>query len=405
MGKNKKIAIIGTVGLPANYGGFETLTDHLVTNLSEQLDITVYCSSKSYKKEERKDTFNGARLKYIPLKANGIQSIPYDMISILHALFKSDTLLVLGVGGAILFPLIRLFTNKQIIVSVDGIEWKRDKWNKFAKLYLWIAEWFAVKFAHISIADNESIQDYTAIRYNLLTSIIEYGADHVSKVKITDSDRKKYPFLNKPYAFNVCRIEPENNIHILLNAFLKLPNHNLVIVGNWQHSEYSKKLFEQFSNINNIHLLLPIYEPSTINMLRSNAFVYFHPHSAGGTNPSLVEAMYLELPIITYNVSYNKTTTENKALYFSNEEDIINLVKNTSFTELKKIAAFMKNIADRRYTWQVITKKYFYFIQNAKKVNKNRNLKPQTVNQSNYKYFNDIGANHLLSCDLFYERR
>jgi glycosyltransferase involved in cell wall biosynthesis len=94
-------------------------------------------------------------------------------------------------------------------------------------------------------------------------------------------------------------------------------------------------------------------------MLRSNAFVYFHPHSAGGTNPSLVEAMYLELPIITYNVSYNKTTTENKALYFSNEEDIINLVKNTSFTELKKIAAFMKNIADRRYTWQVITKKYF----------------------------------------------
>ena len=74
MGKNKKIAIIGTVGLPANYGGFETLTDYLVTNLSEQLDITVYCSSKSYKKEERKDTFNGARLKYIPLKANGIQS-------------------------------------------------------------------------------------------------------------------------------------------------------------------------------------------------------------------------------------------------------------------------------------------------------------------------------------------
>ena len=156
MNNKKRIAIIGTVGLPAKYGGFETLTDHLVTNLSEQYQMTVYCSKKNYKKAERLNTYKGANLKYINLKANGVQSIPYDTLSILDALLKNDVLLILGVAGAWILPFVKFFTNKKIIISIDGIEWKREKWNNLAKLYLRWAEKLAVKYSHIDISDNES---------------------------------------------------------------------------------------------------------------------------------------------------------------------------------------------------------------------------------------------------------
>lgn len=153
----KKVAIIGTVGLPAKYGGFETLASHIVTNLSDNYNFSVYCSGKSYKKTERQSTFQKAKLIYLPFKANGMQSIIYDSLSIIHAVFYADVLIVLGVAGAWTFPFVRLFTNKKIIVSIDGIEWKRDKWSRLAKIYLWVAEKIAVKYSHIDISDNESI--------------------------------------------------------------------------------------------------------------------------------------------------------------------------------------------------------------------------------------------------------
>ena len=130
----KKISIIGTVGIPAKYGGFETLTEYLTKNLHKDYDMTVYCSSKSY--EEKIDTHNGAKLKYINLNANGVQSIPYDIISIFSSLKFADTLLILGVSGCIILPFIRLFSKKRIIVNIDGLEWKREKWGKGAKWFL-----------------------------------------------------------------------------------------------------------------------------------------------------------------------------------------------------------------------------------------------------------------------------
>ena len=145
METNKKLAIIGTVGLPANYGGFETLASHLVENLDSEYDITVYCSGKKYAKAERKTHYKKAKLKFLPLDANGIQSIFYDAFSIIHAMFFADVLLILGVAGAFMLPFVRLFTNKKIIISIDGIEWKRDKWNKFARWFLKFSEKIAVK--------------------------------------------------------------------------------------------------------------------------------------------------------------------------------------------------------------------------------------------------------------------
>ena len=358
MESNKKLAIIGTVGLPALYGGFETLAAHLVDNLSDEYDITVYCSRKKYKKEDRKPYYKNAKLKFIPFEANGMQSIIYDSISIIHSLFYSDVLLIFGVAGAWILPFVKLFTNKKIIVSINGIEWKRDKWSRLAKWYLFWVEKVAVKYSHIDILDNESIQDYTSLRYGRLSHIIEYGADHAICIKPDTIDRHEYPFLNMPYAFKVCHIEPENNVHEVLNAFAELPRHILVIVGNWEKSQYGINLKSRYCQYSNIFLLNSINDQRRFDLIRGNAFAYVHGHAAGGTNPALVEAMYLGQPVIAFGVSYNRTTTENKALYFNNYHELKELIQQTPVRRLKEIGEVMKEIALRRYTWKFICNKY-----------------------------------------------
>ena len=152
------MAIIGCAGVPARYGGFETLAHHLVRELRRDYRITVYCSAPLYREEERRRRWRGARLLYLPFRANGVQSIVYDIVSILHALFYADRLLILGVSGCILLPFVRLFTRKKIIVNIDGLEWRRNKWSKPVRKFLRLSEYLAVKWAHADIADNRAIQ-------------------------------------------------------------------------------------------------------------------------------------------------------------------------------------------------------------------------------------------------------
>lgn len=376
--KKTKLAVIGSVGVPASYGGFETLAEHLIDNLANEYDITVYCSGKKYKKQDRKKTYKNAKLKYIPLEANGIQSIFYDMVSILHSLFYADVLLILGVPGAILLPFVRIFTKKKIIISIDGIEWKRDKWNLIAKWYLFWVEGLAVKYSHIDISDNESIQDYTALRYGSLSRVVEYGADHTMKLQPSEQDYIDFPFLKGKYAFKVCRIEPENNVHEVLKAFADIPEYNLVIVGNWNNSDYGLDFKSKFKDYPNIYLIDPIYDQSKLDVLRGNAHVYVHGHSAGGTNPSLVEAMYLGLPIIAFSVSYNRVTTENKAWYFKNKVELKHIIESSTPEELTSIGDKMQEIAKRRYNWKLIANKYKLLINESLKTKKKLKVYPRT---------------------------
>jgi glycosyltransferase involved in cell wall biosynthesis len=352
----KKISIIGIVGIPAKYGGFETLTEYLTKYLSQKYDLTVYCSSKSY--SEKIESYNGAKLEYINLNANGVQSIPYDIISIFKALPKSDTLLILGVSGCIALPFVRLFSKKRIVVNIDGLEWKRDKWGKGAKWFLKFSEKLAVKYADVVVADNKVIQDYVLNEYGVQSELIAYGANHVTKEILSDELKVKYPFLDGKYAFKVCRIEPENNIHIILEAFSEYKNLNIVIIGNWANSEYGKELKEKYSKFENIFLINPIYDQKILNQIRSNCYIYMHGHSAGGTNPSLVEAMFLGLPIMAYGVQYNKETTQDKALYFGDKDELIFLLENISDEKLQEIARNMFEVAKGKYTWEQISKKY-----------------------------------------------
>jgi glycosyltransferase involved in cell wall biosynthesis len=352
----KEIAIIGTVGLPAKYGGFESLAEYLTQYLGGTFDITVYCSSAFYKKKLK--NYNGAQLKYIPLNANGAQSILYDIISIFHALFYADVVLILGVSGCVVLPFVKLISSKKIIVNIDGLEWKRAKWGKSAQWFLKYSEKLAVQYADTIVADNKVIQDYVLDSYNVQSELIAYGADHAGKEELSANVLDKFPFLHEKYAFKVCRIEPENNIHIILEAFSECPDVTIVIVGNWENSQYGIQLKQRFSIFKNIHLIDPIYNQNILNQIRSNCAIYIHGHSAGGTNPSLVEAMYLGLPIISYRVQYNIETTANKAIYFNDKVGLIKLLDSLDSAILKDIARDLKMVANEKYTWELISKKY-----------------------------------------------
>ena len=398
------IAIIGTAGIPANYGGFETLADHLVRNLSNDYRFTVYCSARRYPKHTRQAWHAGARLRYLPLDANGMQSILYDALSILHALWYADVLLVLGVAGAWMFPFVRYFTRKKIIVSIDGIEWKREKWGKLAQWYLFWAEGMAVKYSHLDISDNEAIQDYTARHYNSLSRLVEYGADHTLAVKLTPADRSRYPFADRPYAFGVCRIEPENNVHLVLEAFAGLPRHHLVMVGNWNNSPYGQALRSQYATTPNLTLLDPIYDQRQLDALRGNALVYIHGHAAGGTNPSLVEAMYLGLPVMAYGVSYNRKTTEGKAFYFRDVASLQDLIRQVPVKDLKATGAVLQQIAARRYTWAKVAAIYGQLFQEALTTDRKTAVLPsaQVLEESRLIALN---LGHLKHQQAFHENR
>ena len=352
----RKIAIIGTVGIPAKYGGFETLTEYLTKELGSSYEMTVYCSSKAYKNKLK--SYHNAQLKYINLNANGVQSIPYDIISVFKSLRNSDALLILGVSGCIVLPFVKLISKKKIIINIDGLEWRREKWGKFIKWFLKYSEKLAVNNADEIITDNKAITDYVQSEYGAKSHLIAYGADHVANEVLSEEVILKYSFLKEEYSFKVCRIEPENNIHVILEAFSNLPREKLVIIGNWGNSDYGRKLKETYSSYKNIFLLDPIYNQKILNQLRSNCHIYIHGHSAGGTNPSLVEAMYLKLPIFAFGALYNKETTAYSALYFDNVLELIELLEKTSLKELELNAVNMKSIAEKKYTWKTISKQY-----------------------------------------------
>lgn len=356
--KDKKIAIVGTVGVPANYGGFETLAENLVRyhHASSLPDpITVYCSGRSY--PSREQSFLSAQLKYVPLNANGVQSIPYDIVSLISAIWnRTDVILLLGVSGAIALPLVRLFSSVRIITNIDGIEWRREKWQGLAKHFLRYSEKMAVHFSHEVIADNVGIAEYVEQNYGVDCHMIAYGGDHAMAVDAMSVDEYALP---ESYAISVCRIEPENDVHIMMEAFFKLKSHALVVVGNWNNSEYGRLLHEKYASCDNLYLLDPIYDLGKLKTLRSSAVFYIHGHSAGGTNPSLVEAMHFGKPVLAFDCKYNRYTIEDKAFFFNSSEDLVRLMETMTVAEANRLVGDMLEIAERRYTWHIVAQQYF----------------------------------------------
>ncbi len=354
--KRKKVAIIGTNGLPPRYGGFETLANYLTDYLKDSFDFIVYCSKTP--RNQRILSYNNARLVYLPLKANGWQSIIYDAICILHAWLSADELLILGNSGAFILPL-KVFFGKKIITNIGGIDWQRNKWNYFERKFIEICETICIRFSDKVITDNHYIQQLYKDRYACNSELIEYGGDQATKIEVTPEMESKYEFLGKRYFLSVNRAQSDNNIHMLLSVFEKLPQHLLVVISNWDSSEYGKKLKQQYKGrFSNIFIVDAIYDEFLLDMIRSNAWIYIHSQSFCGTAPSLVEVMNLGIPIICYGAKTNRVTTENKCEYFENELQLEKIILSLDNEKLGQIASDVYEIAKRRYRWSVIAREY-----------------------------------------------
>jgi glycosyltransferase involved in cell wall biosynthesis len=353
-----KISIVGCAGVPANYGGFETLAENLCvyqSTIQHPGMLSVYCSSKGA--ATRLESFNGCKLYYLNIDANGIGSIAYDILSIFHAIRRgTEVLLILGVSGTIAVPFVRLFSTTTVITNIDGIEWRRSKWGTFAKIYLRIAEWFAVRFSHVVISDNRGIADYVRSTYRRDSETISYGGDHAIA-----HPPKSIEGFNLPvsFAFGVCRIEPENNIELILSAFSNTPEWNIVLVGNWISSEFGRNLQSRYHCFSNIYLLDPIYDAGILRALREQCTAFIHGHSAGGTNPSLVEAMHFGKAILAFDCNFNRYSTADHAWYFSNTHDLELLLQEFNMDAAFIAGQRLKEIAIQKYTWDQIGRAYF----------------------------------------------
>lgn len=357
----KKVVLIGTNGVPAQYGGIETLAEYLTRDLSEDYDLYCYCSRTPKKKQL--ECYHNTKLIYVPLKANGWQSILYDGWTILRSLCKHDVLVVLGCScpPALFF---KLFTKKHIVLNaIGGKETEKVRGLKlFGKLEVAIKKWMEgiqARYADYVIIDNAANVDIFEKKHHVNVLLAEYGGDHAVAEPITEEAVKKYPFLKGKYDVTVSRAQEDMNIHMVIDAYKQVPERSVVIVSNWQKSEYGQKLYwENAGKYENIILLNAIYDQKELNTIRSNAELYLHTHSMCGTAPSLVEAMYLGLPVICYKVPTNLETTENKSIYFESVPELVKILRDLDDTMLNRLKLDLSEIAKRRYNWKRISAIY-----------------------------------------------
>lgn len=350
----KLVAVVGCNGIPAHYGGFETLAEQLVRyayETKQAISWDVFCSQG----DREKASHLSANLTHLRIPANGAFSVFYDGLSLFIAGRKKvDTVLVLGVSGAIFFPFFKFFSTAKLVVNVDGIEWRRQKWSYVASRFLRFSERFAVRFADVVIADNQGVSDYLSDTYEVESVVIPYGGDHT----LVDADLSSVdPSISDVRYLCICRVEPENNIEMILQAFSSAKNEQLVLIGNWDDSNYGKRLRSTYSEYENLVLLDPIYDQRVLSSYRQQCSGYVHGHSAGGTNPSLVEAMFSFQRILCFDCNFNRYTTEDKALYFSSAAELERLLEYTDTRDM--LSVNLNEMACRRYNWALVANAYF----------------------------------------------
>jgi glycosyltransferase involved in cell wall biosynthesis len=352
----KKVAIVGTAGLPAAYGGFETLAQNLVTNLGDDYEITVYCRRTPC--HQRQARFGSARLIYLPLDSNGWQAIPYDIVSLFHAFATADVVVYLGPSIGSFLPVNRIF-RKLLVVNFGGLnEWERGKYSSPVQRYVFWSHRMAARSATVNVVDNFVLQRSLYATFGRPSVVIRYGGDHASVPEDDPALRAKYPFAGEPYFVSVARAQVDNNLHVVIDAFRGLPDRKLVLVSNWSVSEYGRNLFRENQDIPNVRLLTAIYDAREINYVRSRASAYIHTHSYCGTAPSLVEAICLGLPIISWDVPTNRETTQGHALFFDSAASLQELVRTVTPGQLVAIKDALAPLAKEEFQWSHISQQY-----------------------------------------------
>lgn len=360
-----KLAIVGAHGLPAKYGGYCTLAEYMAVYKPEDFDVTVYCAAEEYDKHP--EMYKGVHLEWVNYPARGMKAWQFHSYGIRHAIAHgADMIFLCGPNGGFTLPFYRKYRDR-FYLNIGGVEWKRNKYNWLMRRVMRLLMKSAVRSSGHLVADNVGMHDYYIEEYGRQDSVvIAYGGDQAKTVDITHETLIKYPFLNGKFALAMARIQSDNNTEMLLEAF-KDAEMPLVYIGNWDVTEWSKELRKKYSNNPNLFLLDAIFDIPVLNQIRSHCSLYIHGHSAGGTNPSLVEAMHLGVPLICCDNGFNNNTTFHKALYFKTADDIKNILKNTSDDEFAEEAKTMRELAINHYRWETIAKQYYDFFRNQGK--------------------------------------
>ncbi|WP_105206965.1 beta 1-4 rhamnosyltransferase Cps2T [Streptococcus suis] len=375
----KHIFIIGSRGLPAQYGGFETFVEQLVSNqVSPTIRYHVACLSDS--SHHQHTDYKGADCFTInPPKLGPARVIAYDMMAISYALdlvkaqeMEKPIFYILGntIGGFIA-PFAKKIhsVGGTLFVNPDGLEWKRTKWSKPVQSYLKYAEKAMAKHADLLIADNEGIENYIQEAYpGTHTRFIAYGTDLSPTDYQSDSEAVlnffgQWNVKEKEYYLIIGRFVPENNYLTAIKEFMASDTkRDLVIVANYEGSAYFQKLEEEtdFSRDKRIKFVGTVYDTNLLKYLRNQCRAYIHGHEVGGTNPSLLEALAQTNENLVLGVDFNQKVALDGARYWTKEPGNLSQLINRIDQEAEAfdMGQRAKNHMKNAYTWDKIVREY-----------------------------------------------
>jgi len=356
----KRLAILGTRGVPARYGGFETFAEELGTRLAERgIEVTVFCERVSEAPEPSK--FRGIDLEYVRTPRLGpLTTIIFDLTILWRARKGFDVVYMLGYGASLFCFIPRLY-GTEVWINMDGLEWRRSKWSWPARTYLRVMEMIATWTPSRIIADADAIRSHLESRYGRLLncSVIPYGAAVVTATPSEDL-LAEWGLKAGEYFIVVCRLEPENHVLDILEGYATSSSrYSLVVLGDHKlDTPYVKRLRSVADP--RVRLIGTVYDKARLIALRFHARGYFHGHSVGGTNPSLLEAMASGNAVIAHDNVFNREVAADAALYFSNAEDIPGILEilETDSGRLQRMRAVARHRIESIYNWQAITDRY-----------------------------------------------
>jgi glycosyltransferase involved in cell wall biosynthesis len=354
-----KIAILGTKGIPNNYGGYEQFAEYISQRLvAKGHEVTVYNPSYHKYKEQK---FNGVKIihKASPeLILGGAANIIYDYLCLRDALKRNfDIIYEAGYHSAA--PAYKILGVKKmkrpvLITNMDGLEWKRTKWNRWVQSIIKKLERVAVNHSPYLISDNIGIQEYLKTNFYKDSFFLPYGADPV--INFDSAYLDEYSIGEYKYYMLVARLEPENNIETTIDGhILSGTDFPLLVVGN--HSTHYGTFLKQKYPSEKVRFVGGIYSKPKLDALRFYATSYFHGHSVGGTNPSLLEAMACKCFIIAHNNPFNKAVLGDSALYFKDKEEVAKLISQSVQLRASHYSKFQgENYSkiETIYNWDVI---------------------------------------------------
>jgi glycosyltransferase involved in cell wall biosynthesis len=351
------IAILGARGIPARYGGFETFAEQLSVRLAERgHDVTVFCEAA----EGAGEQYRGVKLRHIPARNLGpLSTVLYDAACLWQARSGFDVIYMLGYGSSAFCWLPRVW-GRQVWINMDGLEWARAKWSRFARWYFRCAEAIAMWMPDRIIADAAAIKASLQTRHRRmpLCDVIPYGCEVVGSAGV--EQLKNFELAPGSYYLVVCRFEPENHVKEIVEGFLRSNTRaRLVLVGDHtRKSAYVEALARYRSE--RILFTGAVYDAPQVQALRYFCRAYIHGHSVGGTNPSLLEAMGCGNAVIAHDNPFNREVLGGSALFFTDQQAVSAAIDSVDSGNAD-IASMKVQVVERvkqYYTWDRITDHY-----------------------------------------------